>query len=44
MIYVIPINVNYVFRKNYQACKLFKDILYVPGGWDRERIDLTDGL
>ena len=44
MIYVIQINVKYVFHKNYQASKLFKDILYTPGGWDRERIDLTDDL
>ena len=32
MIYVIQINVKYVFQKNYQAHKLFKDILYNPGG------------
>ena len=44
MIYVIQINVKFVFHKNYQTCKLFKDILYIPGGWDRERIDLTDDL
>ena len=44
MIYVIQINVKYVFNKNYQAHKLFKDILYFPDGWDRERIDLTDDL
>ena len=44
MIYVIQINVKYVFQKNYQTRKLFKDILYIPGGWDRERIDLTDDL
>ena len=44
MIYVISINVKYVFYKTYQACKLFKDILYIPGGWDRERIALTDDL
>ena len=44
MINVIQINVKYVFHKNYQACKLFKDILYIPGGWDRERIDLADDL
>ena len=42
MIYVIQTSVKYVFHKNYQAHKLFKDILYIPGGWDRERIDLTD--
>ena len=44
MIYVIQINVKYVFHKNYQAHKLFKDILYIPGGCERERIDLTDDL
>ena len=44
MIYVIQINVKYVFHKNYQAHKLFKDVLYIPGGWDRERIDLTNNL
>ena len=44
MIYVIQLNVKYVFHKNYQTCKLFKDILYIPGGCDRERIDLTDDL
>ena len=44
MIYVIPINVKYVFHKNYQACKLFKDILYIPGGLDRERIALIEDL
>ena len=44
MIYVIQINFKYVFYKNYQALKLFKDILYIPGGCDRERIDLTDDL
>ena len=44
MIYVIQINVKYVFHKNYQAGKLFKDILYIPGRWDRERIALTDDL
>ena len=44
MIYVIQINVKYVFHKNYQARKLFKGILYIPGGWDRERIILTDDL
>ena len=42
MIHVIQINAKYVFHKNYQASKLFKDILYFPGGWERERIDLTD--
>ena len=44
MIYVIQINAKYVFHKNYQACKLLKDIPYIPGGLDRERIDLTDDL
>ena len=34
-------NVKYVFHKNYQAHTLFKDTMYIPGGWDRERIDLT---
>ena len=38
------LNVKYVFHKNYQAHKLFKDILYIPGGWGGERIDLTDDL
>ena len=44
MIYVIQINFKNVFYKNYPALKLFKDILYIPGGCDRERIDLTDDL
>ena len=44
MKYVIQINVKYVFHKNYQAHKLFKDILYIPGGIDHERIALTDDL
>ena len=44
MIYVFQINAKYVFQKNYQACKLFKNILYVHGGWDRERIALTGDL
>ena len=44
MIYVTQINVKYVVHKNYQAHKLFKDILYIPGGWDREHIDRTDDL
>ena len=44
MIYVFQINVKYVFHKNYQAHKLFKDMLHIPGGEDRERIDLTDDL
>ena len=42
MTYVIQINVKCVFLKNYQAHKLFKDILYIPGGRDREHIALTD--
>ena len=42
--YVIQINVKYVFHKNYQARKLFKYILNIPGGRDRERIDLTYDL
>ena len=42
MIYVIQINVKYVFHKDYQDHKLFKDILYIPGGWDLERIALKD--
>ena len=42
MIYVFKIYVKYIFHKKYQACKLFKDILYIPGGWDRERTNLTD--
>ena len=44
MIYVIQISVIYIFHKNYQAHKLFKDSLQIPGGWDRERIDLSDDL
>ena len=44
MIYVSQINVKYVFHKNYKSRKLFKNILYIPGGWDRERIDLPDDL
>ena len=44
MVYVIQINVKYVFQKNYQTHKLFKDILYIHCGADRERIDLTDYL
>ena len=44
MTYVIQINVKYVFHKNYQAHKLFKDMLYIPGGRDHERIALTDDL
>ena len=35
---------NMSFTKNYQARKLFKYTLYIPGGWDRERITLTDDL
>ena len=44
MIYVIQINVKCVFHKNYQAHKLFKDLLYIPRGWDHDRINLTDDL
>ena len=44
MIYVIQINVKNVFQKIYQAHKPFKDILYIHGGWNRERIDLTEDL
>ena len=44
MIYVIQINVKHVFYKKYLVNKLFKGILYIPGGWDRERIALTDDL
>ena len=44
MIYVIQIDFKYVFKKNYQARKLFKDILIFHGGWERERIYLTDDL
>ena len=44
MPYIILINVKYVFHKNYQAHKLFKDILYISGGGDHERIALTDDL
>ena len=44
MINDIQINAKYVFYKNYQAHKLFKDMLYIPGDWDRERITLTDDL
>ena len=40
----IHINVKYVVLKNYQAHKLFQDILYIPGGGDHERIALTDVL
>ena len=42
--YDIQIDIKYIFHKKYQAHRLFKDILYIPGGWDRERIDLTDDL
>ena len=42
MMYVVQINAKYAFYKNYQARKLFKDILYIPGCRERERIDLTD--
>ena len=44
MTYVAQINVKYVFHKNYQAHKLFKDIMYIPGGRDHERITLTDEI
>ena len=44
MIYVIQINDKYVFHKNFQVHKLFKDILYISGGWDLERIALSDRL
>ena len=40
MLYVIKINVKYV----YQVLKLLKDILYIPGSWDLERIALSDDL
>ena len=42
--YVIQIDIKYIYYNKYQAHRLFKDILYIPGGWDRERIDLTDDL
>ena len=32
MIYVIQINVKYVFLKIYQARKLFKDLMFIHGG------------
>ena len=41
---VVQINVKYVLLKNYQAHKLFKDKLYIPGGGDHERIALTGDL
>ena len=44
MTYVIQTNVKFTFLKNYKAHKLFKDILYNPGGGDHERIALTDDL
>ena len=44
MTYIIQINVKYVFLKNYQAHKLFQDILYIPGGEDHEHIALTNYL
>ena len=44
MIYVIQLNVKYIFQKNYQARNLFKDLLYIPGGWDRKCIDPSDYL
>ena len=37
-------NMSYEIKKNNQARKLLKDILYIPGGWYHERIDLTDDL
>ena len=37
-------NVKYVFYKSYQAHKLLKDILYIPGGRDHECINMTDVL
>ena len=44
MTYVIQVNVEYVFFKNYLANKLFQDILYILAGGDHERIALTDDL
>ena len=44
MAFVTQMNVKYVFLKNYQAHKLFKDILYIPDGGDHERIALTGDL
>ena len=44
MTYVIQINVKCVFPKNYQAHKLFQDILYIPGNRDHERTALTDDI
>ena len=44
MIYFIQINVKQALHKNYQVHKLFKDILYIPGGWKLERIALTEDL
>ena len=44
MTYVFQINVKHVFLKNYQAHKLFKDIKYIPGDGDHERIALTSDL
>ena len=45
MMYIIKINVKYVFLRNYQAHKLLKDILYIPGWLTYlERINLTDDL
>ena len=44
MTFVFQINVKYVFHKNYQAHKLFLNILFIPGGGHHERIALTDDL
>ena len=44
MIYVIKINAKYAFHKNYQVHKLLKDILFIPGGLELERIALSDEL
>ena len=37
-------NVKYVFHKNYLAYTLFNGILYIPGGRDHERTNMTDDL
>ena len=44
MLPILKINAKYIFNKNYQAHKLFKDILYIPSARDRELIDHTDDL